>query len=91
VEPAHENDAPVDALCQNGGKLAHGPIHDGDQRGSTHFRFAARTLSGRKLAIFWALLARGDRPVEDARFLGNVNCAENLLRGQPQYNIAGSN
>jgi len=44
---------------------------------SMHFRFAARTLSGRKHGIFWALLARGDGPVatkgkrfEDGRLLG---------------------
>jgi len=42
-----------------------------------HAFFAARTLSGRKHGIFWALLARGDGPVatkgkrfEDGRLLG---------------------
>jgi hypothetical protein len=68
------------------------------QQPSMHFSIRGTDLSRRKHGIFWALLARGDGPVftKGKRFegcspFGNVNCAENLLRGQPQYNIAGSN
>ncbi len=80
---------------KNGGKLVHGPIHGGDQRGSwtelpilkrlhAFSKFAKQKLSGRRHGIFWVSYASAATGLI-------LNDAENLLRKKPQYKIICSN